>query len=579
LNLGSNKFSSSISPEIGNLNKLKTLHLRGNILSGQIPPTVGELRELEELNLGSNTLSGAIPSSVGELFLLSELALDDNQLSGEIPESLFYLSSLRNLKLQNNAVSGSIPDQLCEIDGLDLQADCKNDIFEPLVSCSCCSVCINKTPIWDWHGKCADATVKIVIDRSPFDYKRYSYTSDGLEWSITNDETQKKIPLTPLSSKDRDMGGITCVAHSDCISIDMISPPIFNTFYNVYWNDAQVDDGTHIFPGSLEQQGSTLEYDNEPFQFDEEKQRFIPCYNIEYTCDDREKPITLEPHTIKRVIYNEATKISGREKIHDTSSPQSKALCSLLRDETHIRTVDQIDTDVIQRYVLLILHFTYGLFGDDEYPLITHECDWNGITCGQNNETRIVTGISLSSEYNHIINGTLTDELATLKYLKVLELNQTQLYGTIPRSYSNLWSLTQLNLSGNNISGTMPKTFFHQKKNLEHIDLSDNSLSGSINDDIGSLSHIRSLSLGKNEFTGSLPLDRFKYTDLEYLNVGGNNLAELDIFLILNHKNLKTLNLSPNFFRGSIPDHTFKSLQELQYFNISHLWHITINLQ
>eukprot|EP00594_Rhizosolenia_setigera_P007740 CAMPEP_0178964256 /NCGR_PEP_ID=MMETSP0789-20121207/15559_1 /TAXON_ID=3005 /ORGANISM="Rhizosolenia setigera, Strain CCMP 1694" /LENGTH=52 /DNA_ID=CAMNT_0020648977 /DNA_START=74 /DNA_END=229 /DNA_ORIENTATION=- len=51
---------------------------------------------------------------------------------------------------------------------------------------------------------------------------------------------------------------------------------------------------------------------------------------------------------------------------------------------------------------------------------------------------------------------------------------------------------------------------FRQLNNLEHINLSNNLLSSNINEDIGSFSHIRVLSMRKNSLTGSLPLEGFK---------------------------------------------------------------------
>eukprot|EP00594_Rhizosolenia_setigera_P004397 CAMPEP_0178943240 /NCGR_PEP_ID=MMETSP0789-20121207/2471_1 /TAXON_ID=3005 /ORGANISM="Rhizosolenia setigera, Strain CCMP 1694" /LENGTH=106 /DNA_ID=CAMNT_0020622801 /DNA_START=267 /DNA_END=583 /DNA_ORIENTATION=- len=100
--------------------------------------------------------------------------------------------------------------------------------------------------------------------------------------------------------------------------------------------------------------------------------------------------------------------------------------------------------EFIQRYVLTILHLTSktGLFDIDEYPPLTHECEWQGIKCDIDDTPNIVTGISLSAKNNHIISGAIVQEIGSLAYLETLELRQTEINGTIPRSFSNLWSLT-----------------------------------------------------------------------------------------------------------------------------------------
>jgi len=85
---------------------------------------------------------------------------------------------------------------------------------------------------------------------------------------------------------------------------------------------------------------------------------------------------------MERIIYDQAIKTSGKAKIHDTSSPQSKALCWMVNNDHHSNKTDVSDTGIIQRYVLAILHFMSqnGLFGHDENLSEKHECDWKGIT-------------------------------------------------------------------------------------------------------------------------------------------------------------------------------------------------------
>ena len=54
--------SGQIPPEIGQLDALRELDMRGNwAIEGPIPPEIGDLQQLEELNLRSTSISGEMP--------------------------------------------------------------------------------------------------------------------------------------------------------------------------------------------------------------------------------------------------------------------------------------------------------------------------------------------------------------------------------------------------------------------------------------------------------------------------------------------------------------------------------------
>ena len=120
LNLGSNRLSGEIPPELGNLTNLQHLNLSWNRLSGEIPPELGNLTNLQHLNLsGNNQLSGEIPPELGNLTNLQRLDFSShNQLSGEIPPELGNLTNLRSLYFGHNQLSGEIPPELGNLTNL-----------------------------------------------------------------------------------------------------------------------------------------------------------------------------------------------------------------------------------------------------------------------------------------------------------------------------------------------------------------------------------------------------------------------------------------------------------------------------
>ncbi|CAN6237174.1 unnamed protein product [Urochloa humidicola] len=85
LNLGNNKFTGTIPPEIGRLKALLVLNLSFNKLRGEIPQSMCDLTRLQELDLSSNHLIGTIHPAMKNLNFLSMLNISNNDLEGSIP--------------------------------------------------------------------------------------------------------------------------------------------------------------------------------------------------------------------------------------------------------------------------------------------------------------------------------------------------------------------------------------------------------------------------------------------------------------------------------------------------------------
>nr|XP_051210655.1 receptor-like protein EIX2 [Lolium perenne] len=96
LEIGHNQLSGSVPMEIGMLTNLSYIDLSNNILSGSLPVEIGTLTELTYLDLSNNNLSGSLPVEIGTLTKLTYLDLSNNNLSGVISEDHF--ASLVNLK-------------------------------------------------------------------------------------------------------------------------------------------------------------------------------------------------------------------------------------------------------------------------------------------------------------------------------------------------------------------------------------------------------------------------------------------------------------------------------------------------
>ncbi|KAM7271359.1 hypothetical protein ACFE04_030573 [Oxalis oulophora] len=153
-------------------------------------------------------------------------------------------------------------------------------------------------------------------------------------------------------------------------------------------------------------------------------------------------------------------------------------------------------------------------------PGIQCDCSYdNGATCH-------ITKLRL---YGLNKQGVIPDELAELKYLTFLKLDQNYFTGSLPASLGNLTSLQTLSVGVNSLSGTIPK-------------------------ELGNLTQLTLLGLGSNNFSGPLPSELGQLINLEqiYIDSAGVSGDIPDTFA--NLVKLRTVWASDNAFTGKIPD-------------------------
>ncbi|KAL8099258.1 LRR receptor-like serine/threonine-protein kinase HSL2 [Apium graveolens] len=142
-------------------------------------------------------------------------------------------------------------------------------------------------------------------------------------------------------------------------------------------------------------------------------------------------------------------------------------------------------------------------------------CDWTGITC---NASRVIS-IDLSS-FN--VNGSFPDELCKIHTLQHLNLSDNNLSGTISSHSISLCShLHTLNLSSNYFVGNLPD-FGDHFTNLTSLDLSSNNFSGHIPESFGFLQGLKVLCLVNNMLTGTFPEFLTNLTELSDLELAYN---------------------------------------------------------
>ncbi|CAL2243850.1 unnamed protein product [Prunus armeniaca] len=133
------------------------------------------------------------------------------------------------------------------------------------------------------------------------------------------------------------------------------------------------------------------------------------------------------------------------------------------------------------------------------------------------------------------------------------------LQGLIPDVFSNMVSLTSLDLSYNQLEGGIPKSFRNPCR-LESLNLWENKLSDKLQDSIENLScaqdTLESLQLSGNPFWGPFPDNLTRFSSLKELYIDGTNMSGPLPKSFQPLYQLRSLSLVSNQFSGPLPDFT-----------------------
>ncbi|KAL5197236.1 hypothetical protein ABZP36_000748 [Zizania latifolia] len=160
---------------------------------------------------------------------------------------------------------------------------------------------------------------------------------------------------------------------------------------------------------------------------------------------------------------------------------------------------------------------------------------------------------------NNSLSGSIPSVLGTYQKLSILDLSLNALGGPVLPFFFLSPTLTVLSLSGNNFTGTIPFQSRHSTESialstqpiLRIVDLSSNSLSGSLPPDISNLQRLEFLTLAMNELSGEIPSEISKLQGLEYLDLSHNHFT--GIIPDMPQTSLKIFNVSYNDLQGNVP--------------------------
>ncbi|XP_010265943.1 PREDICTED: polygalacturonase inhibitor-like [Nelumbo nucifera] len=202
-------------------------------------------------------------------------------------------------------------------------------------------------------------------------------------------------------------------------------------------------------------------------------------------------------------------------------------------------------------------------------------CGWAYVTCDPNTNRVAKLQIYMATIFGQIPAG--IGDLVYLETLVMSILNNVDLPGSIPDSFTKLQNLKTLDISWTPLSCRIPE-FLGHLKSLEYLDLSHNHLYGPIPSSLANLKNLKHLRLSENKLSGRIPNSfrarhsNVQLIDLTYNKIAGDasmflrdsgkarwillsgNRLKFDMSKVRFPKNLTALYLAHNRIRGRIPE-------------------------
>ncbi|XP_076905616.1 uncharacterized protein LOC143561404 [Bidens hawaiensis] len=174
-----------------------------------------------------------------------------------------------------------------------------------------------------------------------------------------------------------------------------------------------------------------------------------------------------------------------------------------------------------------------------------------------NLQTLILAGNSFS--------GVIPPAITNLRKIQTLDISHNALSGSLPKTLASLTELTRLDLSFNQVTGPIPVL----PKNLIQVALKANSLSGDLQkQSFTESSQLEVIEVSQNSLTGTIPGWFFLTPSLQQINLSNNSFTRFQILKPVN-SSLVAVNLGFNKLSGYLPA-TFSAYPMLASFTLSY---------
>ncbi len=589
LSFDRNQLTGEIPTELGNLSNLQWLSLNRNQLTGEIPTELGNLANLRELSLSENQLTGELPGELGNLANLEVLNLHLNLLSGEIPTELGNLSNLQRLFLSRNQLTGSIPTELGNLSNLQLLTLSENELTGELPQSLTGLMALAGFYFESNSGVCAP------IDQAFQIWLQSLSTVRGSSCAPTDSAEDRAVLIELYDATDganwtnntnwlsdrsvREWYGVTNDAHGRVNGLYLYSNQLsgsipaalgsLSNLQSLFLTDNQLT-------GEIPKELDNLSNLQRLFLRGNQITGCIPQGLGSVRINDLDQlglsPCSGSASSLGAPTIGTVTPGTGSLAITWTVPSSDGGSAITAYDLRHIET--SADETVDSNWTVVddvwatgggTLQYTLtGLTGGTQYDLQVRAVNaggdgpWSATATGT--PTTDTDRDILVALYNATDGANWTDNTS---WLSDEPLGNWHGVDTDPNG-----RVTGLSLGYNNgLTGTIPAELGNLS-NLERLSLGRNYLTGAIPSQLGSLSNLETLWLGDNQLTGAIPAELGSLSNLEYLGIEGNGLAEAIPAELGNLSSLTWLALNGNQLTGALPQ-SFTNLTALDDFAFS----------
>ncbi|XP_052735877.1 receptor-like protein EIX2 [Vigna angularis] len=538
LSLSANEFNSELPKWLFNLScGIYELDLSSSSLIGHLPKDLLNLRELDFLNMEDNNFDGPIPDWLGHFKHLETLILGVNKFSGSIPTNLGNLSTLITLVVGSNPLTGVVSERnfakLSKLKELGIYSyvgltfDFDSDWIPPfqleelvlgfsnpnLPAWFYTQRSLERLTIWDSSFEAPDkfwnllsSVIELELQDNSIDANMSNVllnstvivlSSNGLKSSLPRLSPQVTIvslsnnslsgELSPLLCGHNVSNGKNNLLYLD-ISFNNLSGGLTNCWKN--WKSlVAVHLGSNNLSGKIP---SSLGFLSN-----------LTSLHLHENKLHGDIPLSLHNCRSLLVFNVRNNQLSGN--IPDWIS---HGVLALQLRSNHFR--GKISTQICEMSSLIVLDIAQNTISGD-----IPSCFGNIKTLLFNNVSRYKLSFEFPSSVpgRYFINddnlelvtkGQILEYGKNLHFMTLIDMSSNNLSGTIPPQMFSLTGLHSLNLSNNKLAGEIPNEIGNMK-NLESLDFSTNQLGGEIPQSLSTLSFLSYLNLSFNDLTGKIP--------------------------------------------------------------------------